>query len=174
MSEKDIINIRKIGGAEVLDFISCSAISERFFNRSRAWFIQRLNNNIVNGKPISFTPEELFKLRSALRVLSSEIIHFTNHIPNIPTDMSIQVYVVTDATAIQFIEDNDIDGFKEYLAEEEYLDFGEPETFDTEAEALAFCAGIGHGCDERATPTRFPLRSNVDIDLPFINAIKEY
>ena len=47
----------------------------------------------------------------------------------------IHVYVVTDSTAIQFIEDNDIDGFKEYLAEEEYLDFGEPETFDTEAEA---------------------------------------
>ena len=88
--------------------------------------------------------------------------------------MSIQVYVVTDATAIQFIEDNDIDGFKEYLAEEEYLDFGEPETFDTEAEVLAFCAGIGHGCDERAIPTRFPLRSNVDIDLPFIELIKEY
>ena len=90
------------------------------------------------------------------------------------TQTPIQIYIVTDATAIQFIEDNDIDGFKEYLAEEEYLDFGEPETFDTEAEALAFCAGIGHGCDERATPTRFPLRSNVDIDLPFINAIKEY
>lgn len=60
----------------------------------------------------------------------------------------IQVYVVTDATAIQFIEDNDIEGFKEYLAEEEHLYFGEPETFDTEAEALAFCAGIGYGSDE--------------------------
>lgn len=174
MSEKDIINIRKIGGAEVLDFISCSAISERFFNRSRAWFIQRLNNNIVNGKPISFTPEELFTLRTGLKVIASEITNFTKHIPNLPTPMSIQVYVVTDPTAIQFIEDNDIEGFKEYLAEEEYLYFAEPETFDTEAEALAFCAGIGHGCDERATPTRFPLRSNVDIDLPFINAIKEY
>ena len=90
------------------------------------------------------------------------------------TQTPIQIYIVTDATAIQFIEDDDIDGFKEYLAEEEYLDFGEPETFDTEAESLAFCAGIGHGCDERATPTRFPLRSNVDIDLPFIEAIKEY
>ena len=91
-----------------------------------------------------------------------------------PNNAPIQVYVVTDATAIQFIVDNDIDGFKDYLAEEEYLYFDEPETFDTEAEALAFCAGIGHGCDERATPTRFPLRSNVNIDLPFINAIKEY
>ena len=87
---------------------------------------------------------------------------------------SIKVYVVNDKIAIQFIEENDIDGFKEYLAEEGCRYFAEPETFDTEAEALAFCAAIGHGCDERATPTRFPLRSNVDIDLPFIEAIKEY
>ena len=87
---------------------------------------------------------------------------------------TIKVYMVNDKIAIQYIEDNDIDGFKDYLAEEEYLYFDEPETFDTEAEALAFCAGIGHGCDERATPTRFPLRSNVDIDLPFIELIKEY
>ena len=87
---------------------------------------------------------------------------------------SIKVYVVNDKIAIQFIEENDIDGFKEYLAEEGCRYFAEPETFDTEAEALAFCAAIGHGCDERATPTRFPLRSNVDIDLPFINAIREY
>lgn len=87
---------------------------------------------------------------------------------------TIKVYMVNDKVAIQYIEDNDIDSFKDYLAEEEYLYFDEPETFDTEAEALAFCAGIGHGCDERATPTRFPLRSNVDIDLPFIELIEEY
>jgi hypothetical protein len=48
--------------------------------------------------------------------------------------------VVTDRTAIDYIEDGDIDGFKEYLAEEETLYFEEPETFDSEAEALAFCA----------------------------------
>lgn len=90
------------------------------------------------------------------------------------TNCTIKVYVVNDKIAIQFIEDNDIDGFKEYLAEEGCHYFAEPETFDTEAEALAFCAAIGHGCDERATPTRFPLLSNVDIDLPFINAIREY
>lgn len=87
---------------------------------------------------------------------------------------TIKVYMVNDKVAIQYIEDNDIDSFKDYLAEEEYLYFDEPETFDTEAEAMAFCAGIGHGCDERATPTRFPLRSNVDIDLPFIELIEEY
>ena len=87
---------------------------------------------------------------------------------------TIKVYMVNGKVAIQYIEDNDIDSFKDYLAEEEYLYFDEPETFDTEAEALAFCAGIDHGCDERATPTCFPLRSNVDIDLSFIELIEEY
>lgn len=124
MEDNKPINIHKIGGAEILETLNCAAIAERSFNRSRAWFTQRLNNNLVNGKSVSFTPEELFKLRSALRVLSSEIIHFTNHIPNIPTDISILVYFATDATAILFIEDYDIDGFKEYLTEEEHLDFG--------------------------------------------------
>jgi hypothetical protein len=88
--------------------------------------------------------------------------------------MSIKVYVVTDPCAIQYIEDNDIEGFESYLAEEEYLYFAEPESFETEAEANAFCAGIGYGVDERATPKRFPLRSNIDIDLPFIETIKKY
>ena len=89
MSDK-IFRIRQVDGAQILEMINCAAISERFFNRSRAWLIQRLNNNTVNGKPVSFTPEELFKLRDSLRVLSSEIIHFANNIPQIPTDMSIK------------------------------------------------------------------------------------
>ena len=64
MEDNKPINIRKIGGAEILETLNCAAIAERFFNRSRAWFTQRLNNNLVNGKSVSFTPEELFKLRS--------------------------------------------------------------------------------------------------------------
>ena len=52
--------------------------------------------------------------------------------------MSAKVYVIKDRTAIDFIEDNDIDGFRDYLAEEEYLMFDEPVEFETEREALAF------------------------------------
>lgn len=79
--DEGIFRIRHVEGAQILEMMNCAAISERFFNRSRAWLIQRLNNNIVNGKPVSFTPEELFKLRVSLRVLSSEIIRFANNIP---------------------------------------------------------------------------------------------
>lgn len=88
--------------------------------------------------------------------------------------MSVKIYVVDDPILISFIEDNDLDGFKEYLDSDDTLMFGEPETFKTEAEALAFCSGIGHGVDERAPIERFPLRSSEPEDLPFIEAIENY
>lgn len=170
----DIIPIRKISGAQLLDTLNCAAISERFFNRSRAWFIQRLNNNLVNGKPASFTPEELLRLRTSLKIIASEITDFTTHIPNIPTDMSIKVYVIEDPNAIEFFINDDLDGFKQYLSDDDMLDFPEPEYFDTEAEALAFCSGIGYGTNERAIPERYPLRSCEEADRSFIEAIKNY
>lgn len=171
MSDK-IISLRKIAGAQILDTLNCATIAERFFNRSRAWFIQRLNNNIINGKPVSFTPDELLKLRTSLKVLASEITQFTTNIPNLPTDMSIKVYVITDPEAINYLVNDDIDGFKEYLASDEMLDIPSPEYFDTEAEALAFCSGIGYGENERALPERYPLRSCEQSDLPFIATIE--
>lgn len=172
--DKNFIPMRQIEGAEILDILNCAAISERFFNRSRAWFIQRLNNNIVNGKSVSFTPEELFRLRNALKILASEIVDFTTHIPNIPTDMAIKVYVISDPEAIQYFLNDDVDGFKEYLASDDMLDFPSPEYFDTKAEALAFCSGIGYDTNEHATPERYPLRSCEAVDLPFIEAIENY
>lgn len=54
------------------------------------------------------------------------------------------------------------------------LDFPEPEVFDTEEQALAFCEGLGYGSDERAMPDRYPLRSCEPADAPFIEAIENY
>ena len=54
------------------------------------------------------------------------------------------------------------------------LDFSEPEVFDTEEAALAFCAGLGFGTDERAMPDRYPLRSCEPVDVPFIELIENY
>lgn len=168
------INIRAIDGAEVLDVLNCAYIADRFFGRSRAWFTQRLNNNLVNGKPVGFNPEELRKLRLALRSLSIEINKFTTHIPNQPTDMSVQVYVISEPEAVALIEEQDLDGFRQLLAEDDTLYFAEPVTFDTEAEAIAFCDGLAHGLDERAPANRIPLLTTNDSDLPFIEAIKAY
>ena len=85
-----------------------------------------------------------------------------------------KVYIINDPLAIDFIIDDDIDGFKEYLDSDNMLDFSEPEAFDTEEAALAFCAGIGYDTDERAMPNRYTLRSCEPVDAPFIEAIENY
>lgn len=88
--------------------------------------------------------------------------------------MSIKVYVLTDPILIDFAQDCDIEGFKEYLDSDDTIYFNDPEALDTEAEALAYCAGIGYGKDERAPVERYPLRSSEEDDLPFIEAIEKY
>lgn len=88
--------------------------------------------------------------------------------------MAVKVYVVDDPILISFIEDGDLDGFKKYLDSDDTLLFGEPESFATEDEAIAFCSGIGYDADERAPVERFPLRSSEEDDLPFIEAIENY
>ena len=88
--------------------------------------------------------------------------------------MSVKVYVISEPLAIDFIMDDDIDGFKENLDSDDMLDFPEPEVFDTEEQALAFCEGLGYGSDERAMPDRYPLRSSEPADAPFIKAIENY
>lgn len=171
--EKDeLIQIRDIAGAEVLDYLSCSGISRRFFKRSRAWFTQRLNNNTVNGKAIGFRPQELLQLRYALKKVASEIVEFTSNIPNIPTDMAVKVYVVRDRNAIDYILNDDVDGFRSYLSEDLYLDLGKPEYFDSEEEAIAFCCGLAYGMDDR-NPEVYALRSTEEGDKKFIETIMD-
>jgi len=88
--------------------------------------------------------------------------------------MQVKIYVMDDPILISFIEENDLNGFKEYLDSDDTLMFSEPETFETKAEALAFCSGIGHRVDKRAPVERFPLCSSEPEDLPFIEAIENY
>lgn len=89
-------------------------------------------------------------------------------------NMEIKVYVIKDRALIDFIEEDDVDGFAKYLADEETYTFDEPIQFDTEKEALAFCAGIGYGVDERMPVERLPLRSFEEYDSPFIKEVKKY
>lgn len=84
-----------------------------------------------------------------------------------------KVYVITDREVIDFLVNDDIDGFKGYLLEES-LDFDEPILFDSEAEALAFCAGLGYGVDETSAVSTYPLRSCEPCDMPFIEVIENY
>lgn len=52
--------------------------------------------------------------------------------------------------------------------------FDEPIQFETETEALAFCAGLGYGVDDTLSIAKFPLRSFEEYDQPYIKAIEEF
>lgn len=58
---------------DLLRVLNGAYIAERFFGKSGSWFSQKLNNNIKNGKPCEFTPEELKTLRNALYTISLEV-----------------------------------------------------------------------------------------------------
>lgn len=57
---------RKQKMQSVLDFVSASYIARHYFGKTRQWLYQRINGNMVNGKPANFTPEELKTLSKAL------------------------------------------------------------------------------------------------------------
>lgn len=88
--------------------------------------------------------------------------------------MAIKVYVVAEPSVIGFIEEGDLEGFKEMLSVDDTLIFHDPEIFDTEKEVVAFTSGIAYGLDERAPAERAILRSDIEEDLPFIEAIENY
>ena len=165
------LNIRNLPGAEVLDNINCAYIARQFFSRTRSWFTQRLNNNAVNGKPVGFSADELSTLRLALTSLAVELSTFSNNLT--PTTMPIQVYVITDPEAIDFLIADDLEGFCQHLAEQEFPDIPSPETFATVQQAQAFCAGLAYNHSD-LTPTTFPLRSYEPSDRPYITALNNF
>lgn len=52
--------------------------------------------------------------------------------------MSVKVYVISEPLAIDFIVDDDIDGFQELLDSDDTLYFPEPEIFDSGKKPLRF------------------------------------
>jgi hypothetical protein len=56
--------------ADVTEIVSISYIAKKYFNKSRAWLAQRINGNIVNGKPAQFSSDELKTLKIALEDIS--------------------------------------------------------------------------------------------------------
>jgi hypothetical protein len=57
----------------VLPVISISYLARNYFNKTPQWFYQRLNGNVVNGKPATFNDSEIATLRTALSEISNEI-----------------------------------------------------------------------------------------------------
>ena len=88
--------------------------------------------------------------------------------------MSYLVYVIKEPSVISYLEDYDLEGLKALLSEDDTLLFDEPVEFNTEAEALAFCAGLGYGVDERSPVEVYPLRDFEEADKTYIELIKNY
>lgn len=66
-------NAIKLQLQEVAEIVSLSYLAKKYFNKSRSWLYQRLNGNIVNGKPARFTEEELATFNNALQDISKKI-----------------------------------------------------------------------------------------------------
>lgn len=80
------------------------------------------------------------------------------------------VYIIRDAEVINYLEKDDYEGLKSAIADGMEFNFM-TEQFNSESEALGFCAGLGYGSDERSTPSIYPLRSFEPYDRPFIELI---
>ena len=71
----DVINDLevKIQLLEVAEIVSLSYIAKNYFHKTRQWLYQKLNGNIVNGKPAKFTRDEINTLNHALKDISKKI-----------------------------------------------------------------------------------------------------
>lgn len=61
---------------EVSQIVSMSYIAKTYFNKTRSWMSQRINELEVNGKPAQFTPEEIEVLNTAFKDISRKISSF--------------------------------------------------------------------------------------------------
>lgn len=79
-TQRRLLNVGNIGSqkppkkVEKQDFeiINVAALARRL-GRRRHWFYQRLNGNIVNGKPAAFTDADLASIAAELRKIQAEI-----------------------------------------------------------------------------------------------------
>ena len=58
---------------DVIPAVSLVHIAKKYFNKTDAWLYQRINGNVVNGKPAQFTPDEVETLKFALNDLSKRL-----------------------------------------------------------------------------------------------------
>ena len=57
----------------ISDIISMSYIAKNYFNKSKSWLSQRINEFDVNGKPAKFTQEEISTLNFAFDDISKKV-----------------------------------------------------------------------------------------------------
>ena len=58
---------------QISEMISMAYIAKTYFNKSKSWLSQRINELDVNGKPAKFLPEEIDTLNFAIQDISSKL-----------------------------------------------------------------------------------------------------
>lgn len=72
LDEADELIFRsKLG--DVPEYISFSYIAKKYFGKSRAWLMQKVNGNTVHGKQAAFTDKERKQFREALQDISKKL-----------------------------------------------------------------------------------------------------
>ncbi len=79
MTELEQILSIKQQMSEVSEIVSLSWIAKHYFGKTKNWLYQRINGNIVNGKPSKFTPAEIETLNFALKDISKKIGSLSIH-----------------------------------------------------------------------------------------------
>jgi len=59
--------------AQVSEMVSMAYISKNYFNKSKSWMSQRINELDVNGKPAKFTSNEVERLNFAIQDISAKL-----------------------------------------------------------------------------------------------------
>lgn len=62
--------------SHIKDIISMNYIAKTYFNKSKSWLSQRINELDVNGKPAKFDQEEIDTLNFAFKDISNKIGSF--------------------------------------------------------------------------------------------------
>jgi len=62
--------------SQISDIISMTYIAKNYFNKSKSWMSQRINELDVNGKPVKFMPEEIDTLNFAFKDISEKLSAF--------------------------------------------------------------------------------------------------
>ena len=58
---------------EASEIVSLSYIAKTYFGKKKEWLYQRINGNIINGKPAAFTEDQKKQLNAAFRDISKKI-----------------------------------------------------------------------------------------------------
>jgi FtsP/CotA-like multicopper oxidase with cupredoxin domain len=73
-NETDMQNIRlRIKLIENRDILPIAYIARNYFRKSKEWLYQKINGNVVNGKPAAFSDAEMQTLNKAIHDISEKL-----------------------------------------------------------------------------------------------------